>query len=131
MTEPDEPQLQVISIFAIPVIIVLLLLMVGLQRAFEHGVRDRVAQVQWTDAWDHLEKQRKADEKILTSGECQPDSEVCRIPIAEAMDYIVQNPSRIKPWAPAPQAVAPPAPKGAEPPAPQGAEPPAPQGAEP
>ncbi|MBD90127.1 MAG: hypothetical protein CL940_07305 [Deltaproteobacteria bacterium] len=100
MTEPDEPQIEQLSLFALVAMLVLMLLVVGLHRSYEHGVRDRVAEVQWKTPWDHLEERRLADERILTSGECAPGADLCRVPIDDAMDLLLASPERLAGWAP-------------------------------
>ena len=100
MTEPDEPQIEQISLLALAAMLVLMLLVVGLHRSYEHGVRDRVAEVQWKTPWDHLEERRRADEQILTTGECSPGADLCRVPITDAMDLLLASPERLAGWAP-------------------------------
>ena len=100
MTEPDEPQIELLSLFALAAMLVLMLLVVGLHRSYEHGVRDRVAEVQWTTPWKHLEERRRADELVLNTGECPPGEALCRVPIEDAMELLVAHPERMAGWAP-------------------------------
>ena len=100
MTEPDDPQVKQLSLLALGGMLVLLLLVVALERGYVHSVRGQIADVHWTAPWEELAERREQNELILTTGECPPDSELCRIPIDDAMNLLVRDPNRLYPWAP-------------------------------
>jgi hypothetical protein len=100
MTEPDDPQIQRLSVFAFAVMLVLLLLVVALQRGYQRSVQHQVSSVQWTEPWEHLAKRQADDLRVLTTHECDQETGRCRIPIDEAMELLARHPERLYPWTP-------------------------------
>jgi hypothetical protein len=100
MTEPDEPQIQRLSVFAFAMMLALLLVVLVLQRGYERSIRSQVSAVQWTEPWEHLAKRRADDYRVLTTRECDAETAQCRIPIDEAMDLLAKHPERLYPWSP-------------------------------